>query len=203
MRGCHWRRQLSASLIAILSWPVLDRDPSESNSRINFWKKISARATRLIRTHAVPAAPTQRSSISRKQRGHESEETLRPRNYYEFRSTSRKSRNRVAIRRRQRHDVAAALRMGPPTSIDRDRPGNRLPRQELHPDIPMTDPRVTLNVNDARNFFRTAISNMNLIIYGVLDSHTSFKPRSKPAGRFLRLHGEGIAEAFKLLSLMA
>jgi hypothetical protein len=49
---------------------------------------------------------------------------------------------------------------------------------KYHPERPYDDPRVNLSINDARNFFRTANQQYDLIVYGVLDSHTALSHAS-------------------------
>ncbi len=68
-----------------------------------------------------------------------------------------------------------------------------------HPEHPYDDPRVTLTINDARNFFRTTQQKYDLIIYGVLDSHTALSHASNLRVDSYVYTREGIAEAFKLL----
>ena len=71
--------------------------------------------------------------------------------------------------------------------------------KQNHPEHPYDDPRVTLRINDARNFFRTADQQYDLIIYGVLDSHTALSHASNLRVDSYVYTREGIAEAFKLL----
>ena len=68
-----------------------------------------------------------------------------------------------------------------------------------HPERPYDDPRVTLSINDARNFFRTANQQYDLIVYGVLDSHTALSHASNLRVDSYVYTREGIAEAYKLL----
>ena len=56
-----------------------------------------------------------------------------------------------------------------------------------------------MHINDARNFFRTAKQQYDLIIYGVLDSHTSLSHASNLRVDSYVYTREGITEAFKLL----
>ncbi|MCH7910551.1 MAG: hypothetical protein IIB38_13165, partial [Candidatus Hydrogenedentes bacterium] len=71
------------------------------------------------------------------------------------------------------NDVAAALRMGvaevdaveiDPVVLDLGR--------LYHPERPYDDPRVRAIVDDARSHFRSTRSTYDLIVYGLLDSHT-------------------------------
>jgi SAM-dependent methyltransferase len=71
--------------------------------------------------------------------------------------------------------------------------------KKYHPERPYDHPRVTLSINDARNFFRTADQQYDLIVYGVLDSHTSLSHASSLRVDSYVYTREGIAEAFRLL----
>ena len=71
------------------------------------------------------------------------------------------------------NDVAAALRHGAarvdaveidPAILDFGR--------ALHPEAPYSDPRVQAVVEDARSFIRNSKDRYDLIVYGLLDSHT-------------------------------
>ena len=71
------------------------------------------------------------------------------------------------------NDVAAALRHGAarvdaveidPAILDFGR--------ALHPEAPYSDPRVQAVVDDARSFIRNSKDRYDLIVYGLLDSHT-------------------------------
>jgi spermidine synthase len=71
------------------------------------------------------------------------------------------------------NDVAAALRSGAGhvDAIEID-PAILLAGEANHPERPYDDPRVRPVVNDARTFFRTTKDQFDLIVYGLLDSHT-------------------------------
>jgi hypothetical protein len=71
------------------------------------------------------------------------------------------------------NDVAAALRAGAGRvdAIEIDPVILRV-GQERHPDKPYADPRVRVIINDARSFLRQATDKYDLIVYGLLDSHT-------------------------------
>jgi predicted membrane-bound spermidine synthase len=71
------------------------------------------------------------------------------------------------------NDVAAALRSGARRvdAIEID-PAILLAGKLNHPERPYEDPRVHPFVNDARSFLRTTDSHYDLIVYGLLDSHT-------------------------------
>jgi spermidine synthase len=71
------------------------------------------------------------------------------------------------------NDVAAALRSGAlqVDAIEID-PAILLAGKVNHPEKPYDDPRVQPTVNDARSFFRNTKNHYDLIVYGLLDSHT-------------------------------
>ncbi|MBF0169844.1 MAG: methyltransferase domain-containing protein [Nitrospinae bacterium] len=71
------------------------------------------------------------------------------------------------------NDVAAALRAGAKkvTAVEIDPVIIKL-GTEHHPEHPYTDPRVTVVNNDARNFLKTTDQKFDLIVLGLLDSHT-------------------------------
>ncbi|MBV9566121.1 MAG: hypothetical protein JOY90_37585 [Bradyrhizobium sp.] len=134
-------------------------------------------------------------------RGHESDEDRYARAYYEFPFNFKKRPERVAIvGAGSGNDVAAALRMGAAhvDAIEID-PAIVFLGRAYHPEHPYDDPRVTVRVNDARNFFRTAQQQYDLIIYGVLDSHTALSHASNLRVDSYVYTQEGITEAFRLL----
>ena len=71
------------------------------------------------------------------------------------------------------NDVAAALRSGAKhvEAIEID-PVIQLTGKLNHPEHPYSDDRVHSVVNDARSFLRTTDQTFDLIVYGLLDSHT-------------------------------
>jgi len=71
------------------------------------------------------------------------------------------------------NDVAAALRGGAEhvDAIEID-PAILLLGREGHPEHPYSNPRVRAIVNDARSFLRTTDQRYDLIVFGLLDSHT-------------------------------
>jgi SAM-dependent methyltransferase len=78
------------------------------------------------------------------------------------------------------NDAAGALRAGAErvTAVEIDPTILRI-GQELHPEKPYSDPkRVTLVVQDARSFFRHDRNKYDLIVFGLLDSHTLFSTAS-------------------------
>lgn len=71
------------------------------------------------------------------------------------------------------NDVAAALRNGARrvTAVEIDPRIIKL-GEELHPEAPYSDPRVQVINDDARAFFRKTGLQYDLILFGLLDSHT-------------------------------
>ena len=71
------------------------------------------------------------------------------------------------------NDVAAALRGGAEhvDAIEID-PAILMLGRDGHPEHPYQDPRVHAVVNDARSFLRTTDQKYDLIVFGLLDSHT-------------------------------
>ena len=140
-------------------------------------------------------------NLSDTMRGHEPAEDSYVRAYYEFPFNFRKRPERVAIvGAGSGNDVAAALRMGAShvDAIEID-PAIVFLGRAYHPEHPYDDPRVNVIVNDARNFFRTAHQQYDLIIYGVLDSHTALSHASNLRVDSYVYTREGITEAFNLL----
>jgi hypothetical protein len=71
------------------------------------------------------------------------------------------------------NDVAAALRCGSRyvDAVEID-PAILLTGQTNHPERPYDNPRVHAEINDARSFLRTTRHRYDLVVYGLLDSHT-------------------------------
>jgi hypothetical protein len=140
-------------------------------------------------------------NLSDTMRGHEPAEDKYVRAYYEFPFNFKKRPERVAIvGAGSGNDVAAALRMGAShvDAIEID-PAIVFLGRAYHPEHPYDDPRVNVIVNDARNFFRTAHQQYDLIIYGVLDSHTALSHASNLRVDSYVYTREGLTEAFNLL----
>lgn len=140
-------------------------------------------------------------NLAESNRGHEAEEDRYVRAYYEFPFNFKKKPERVAIvGSGSGNDVAAALRKDAlhVDAIEID-PAIAYLGKIYHPEHPYDDPHVTLTINDARNFFRTTQQKYDLIIYGVLDSHTAISHASNLRVDSYVYTREGIAEAFKLL----
>jgi spermidine synthase len=94
--------------------------------------------------------------------------------YYEMPERLRPSPGRVAVvGAGTGNDVAAALRMGAKhvDAIEID-PAILEVGRYYHPERPYQDGRVRLVVNDARTFLRGTPDHYDLIVYGLLDSHT-------------------------------
>jgi SAM-dependent methyltransferase len=134
-------------------------------------------------------------------RGHETDADRYVRTYYEFPYNFKKAPERVAIvGSGSGNDAATALRMGAAhvDAIEID-PAIAFLGTKYHPERPYDDPRVNLSINDARNFFRTARQQYDLIVYGVLDSHTALSHASNLRVDSYVYTREGLAEAFRLL----
>jgi hypothetical protein len=71
------------------------------------------------------------------------------------------------------NDVAAALRNGAGAvdAIEID-PAILMAGRDGHPERPYQDPRVHAIVNDARSFLRNTDRTYDMVVYGLLDSHT-------------------------------
>jgi hypothetical protein len=71
------------------------------------------------------------------------------------------------------NDVAAALRAGAQRvdAIEID-PAILSAGKAYHPEYPYSDPRVRSIVNDARTFLRTTRETYDMVVYGMLDSHS-------------------------------
>ena len=96
------------------------------------------------------------------------------RRYYDFPYSAHASLTSVAVvGSGTGNDVAAALRAGARTvaAIEID-PAILLTGQQRHPERPYADPRVRIHIDDARTFLRNSPETYDLIVYGLLDSHT-------------------------------
>ncbi|HLC02915.1 MAG TPA: methyltransferase domain-containing protein [Anaerolineales bacterium] len=71
------------------------------------------------------------------------------------------------------NDVAGALRNGADhvVAVEID-PQILAAGRRLHPERPYSSPRVEAVVNDARNYFKRSTERFDLIVFGLLDSHT-------------------------------
>jgi hypothetical protein len=96
------------------------------------------------------------------------------RDYYDFPYKAHPALANVAIvGAGTGNDVAAALRSGAEhvEAIEID-PIIQLTGKVSHPERPYSDPRVHAVINDARSFLRTTEQTFDLVVYGMLDSHT-------------------------------
>ena len=94
--------------------------------------------------------------------------------YYELPYRLRPNADRVVVvGAGTGNDVAAALRrgVGHVDAVEID-PAILYFGKLYHPEQPYADPRVTAVVNDARTFLRSTPNTYDLIVYGLLDSHT-------------------------------
>jgi spermidine synthase len=186
-------------LVVVLSWPV-----EPEIQRLYSPYQLLERMTKLdglMNILSGGAYYQKVFNLAESNRGHESEQDRYVRAYYEFPFNFKKKPERVAIvGAGSGNDVAAALRMGAShvDAIEIDPAIVHLGKAD-HPEHPYDDPRVTVIINDARNFFRTAHQQYDLIIYGVLDSHTALSHASNLRVDSYVYTREGIAEAFKLL----
>ncbi len=187
------------ALLAVLAWPV-----QPGTQRIYSPYQLLERTAKpdgLMQILSGGFYYQKVFNLSENNRGHESEEDRHVRAYYEFPFNFKKKPERVAIvGAGSGNDVAAALRMGAShvDAIEID-PAIAYLGKIYHPEHPYDDPRVTLIINDARNFFRTTHQKYDLIIYGVLDSHTAISHASNLRVDSYVYTREGLTEAFKLL----
>src|SRR6266478_5181535 len=186
-------------LITVLAWPV-QTEYQRIYSPYQLLERMS-KSDGLMNILSGGAYYQKVFNLSEGNRGRESADDRYARAYYEFPFNFKQRPERVAIvGAGSGNDVAAALRMGAShvDAIEID-PAIAFLGKASHPEHPYDDPRVTLNINDARNFFRTAHQQYDLIIYGVLDSHTALSHASNLRVDSYVYTREGITEAFKLL----
>jgi SAM-dependent methyltransferase len=187
-------------LLAILAWPV-----QPETQRIYSPYQLLERTAKpdgLMQILSGGSYYQKVYNFADNKRGAESAEDRYVRAYYEFPYNFKKAPGRVAIvGSGSGNDVATALRMGA-THVDAIEidPAITFLGTKYHPERPYDDPRVTLSINDARNFFRTADQKYDLIVYGVLDSHTALSHASNLRVDSYVYTREGIAEAFRLLN---
>jgi SAM-dependent methyltransferase len=186
-------------LLAILAWPV-----QPGTQRIYSPYQLLERTAKddgLMQILSGGSYYQKVYNFADNRRGQESNADRFVRAYYEFPYNFKQAPERVAIvGAGSGNDVATALRMGAAhvDAIEID-PAIAFLGRSYHPERPYDDPRVTLSINDARNFFRTANQQYDLIIYGVLDSHTALSHASNLRVDSYVYTREGIAEAFRLL----
>jgi spermidine synthase len=186
-------------LLAILAWPV-----QPETQRIYSPYQLLERTAKpdgLMQILSGGSYYQKVYNFADTKRGLESGADRYVRAYYEFPYNFNKTPERAAIvGSGSGNDVATALRMGAAhvDAIEID-PAIAFLGTKYHPERPYDDPRVTLSINDARNFFRTADQKYDLIVYGVLDSHTALSHASSLRVDSYVYTREGIAEAFRLL----
>ena len=186
-------------LLGILAWPV-QPETQRIYSPYQLLER-TAKADGLMQILSGGSYYQKVYNFADGKRGTESDADRYVRAYYEFPFNFKKAPERVAIvGSGSGNDVATALRMGAAhvDAIEID-PAIAFLGTKYHPERPYDDPRVSLQINDARNFFRTATEQYDLIVYGVLDSHTALSHASNLRVDSYVYTREGIAEAFKLL----
>jgi spermidine synthase len=99
------------------------------------------------------------------------------------------------------NDVAAALRHGAShvDAVEIDPLISNLGLR-LHPEHPYSSPKVRLITNDARNFLRQNHSKYDVIVFGLLDSHTEFSGYSNMRVDNYVYTEQSFLDAQKLLS---
>src|SRR6202007_73122 len=145
-----------ALLMAVLAWPV-QVDIQRIYSPYQLLEKM-AKSDGLMNILSGGSYYQKVFNLSEANRGHESDENRYVRAYYEFPFNFKRRPERVAIvGAGSGNDVAAALRMGAAhvDAIEID-PVIVFLGKAYHPEHPYDDPRVSVVINDARNFFRTA-----------------------------------------------
>jgi SAM-dependent methyltransferase len=186
-------------LLAVLAWPV-QPETQRIYSPYQLLER-TAKADGLMQILSGGSYYQKVYNFANGKRGQESDADRYVRTYYEFPYNFKDKPERVAIvGSGSGNDVATALRMGAAhvDAIEID-PAIAFLGSKYHPERPYDDPRVTLSINDARNFFRTADQQYDLIVYGVLDSHTALSHASNLRVDSYVYTREGIAEAFRLL----
>jgi spermidine synthase len=161
----------AALLVGALAWPVAPG-----------WERIYSPYQLLERGPGREGLPLIQAAGTYHQRLHD----LSPRaqagfperrvvaGYYEFPYRLRPGARRVAVvGAGTGNDVAAALRggVGHVDAVEID-PAILYFGKLYHPERPYADARVTAIVNDARTFLRSTSNTYDLIVYGLLDSHT-------------------------------
>ena len=122
---------------------------------------------------------------------------LQTRDYYELPYRLHPGRNEVAIvGAGSGNDVAAALRSGADhvDAVEID-PAIVSAGRAYHPEHPYGDTRVTPIIDDARSFFRNANKKYDVIVYGLLDSHTLLSQASSVRLDSFVYTVEGLREA--------
>lgn len=123
--------------------------------------------------------------------------TLQTRNYYDLPYRLHPGRNEVAIvGAGSGNDVAAALRSGAfhVDAVEID-PAILAAGRAYHPEHPYSDSRVDAVLDDARSFFRNSNNKYDIIVYGLLDSHTLLSQASSVRLDSFVYTVEGLREA--------
>lgn len=99
------------------------------------------------------------------------------------------------------NDVAAGLRNGAQKidAIEID-PAILMEGKQGHPEHPYSDPRVHAVVNDARTFLRNTHEHYDMVVYGLLDSHTLLSHASSVRLDSFVYTVEGLREARQRLN---
>lgn len=99
------------------------------------------------------------------------------------------------------NDVAAAIRYKVPEihAVEIDPVILRIGKKR-HPEHPYDHPSVKLIIDDARSYFRNTDERYDLIVYGLLDSHTIFSSMSSVRLESFVYTLEGIKEAKNILT---
>jgi spermidine synthase len=119
------------------------------------------------------------------------------RNYYDFPYRATSHLDDVAVvGSGTGNDIAAALRAGAKRvdGVEID-PAIMLIGKTVHPEKPYSDPRTNAINDDARTFFRRTQRRYDLIVYGLLDSHTLLTQGSSVRLDSFVYTVEGLAEA--------
>ena len=123
--------------------------------------------------------------------------TLQARDYYELPYRFHPGKNDVAIvGAGSGNDVAAALRSGAGhvDAVEID-PAIVAAGRAFHPEHPYSDSRVSPIVDDARSFLRNTDKKYDVIVYGLLDSHTLLSQASSVRLDSFVYTVEGLREA--------
>jgi SAM-dependent methyltransferase len=179
--------------LVVLAWPV---EP--------MWDRIYSPYQILALGHTERGQMLIRAAGTYYQRVHDlsaaaprDPETTRIRNYYDLPYRIRPGAADVAIvGAGSGNDVAAAVRAGARRidAIEID-PAILLAGKLNHPEHPYSQPQVRPIVNDARRFIRATEGTYDLIVYGLLDSHTLLSHASSVRLDSFVYTVEGIREA--------
>lgn len=183
--------------LAILAWPV---DPMWQRIYSPYQLLEVGRDKRGLTVIAAAGHYYQRiHNLSRSNRNVDSDPELsRIRSYYEFpyQIYGRAPASVVVVGAGTGNDVAAALRNGAHRvdAVEID-PAILLEGSSAHPEHPYWDPRVRPVVDDARSFLRSTSQHYDLVVYGLLDSHTLLSQASSVRLDSFVYTVEGLREA--------